>query len=154
LFGESPFTLWFPEFSPDGRWIAYVSTEVGSPEVYVRPYPGPGEKIRISTTGGSEPIWTANGRELLYRSGTLEHQQFFSAAIRSLSPFQADAPRLLFEAKFGEYESTAPTRSWDVSADGQRFLLLRAVPSTDKPVTVMHVVLNWTDELKRLVPAK
>jgi serine/threonine-protein kinase len=154
LFGESPFTLWHPEFSPDGRWIAYVSNEVGSPEVYVRPYPGPGEKIRISTTGGSEPIWTANGRELLYRSGTLEHQQFFSAAIRSLSPFQADAPRLLFEAKFGEYESTAPTRSWDVSADGQRFLLLRPVPSTDKPVTVMHVVLSWTDELKRLVPAK
>jgi Tol biopolymer transport system component len=61
LFGESPFTLWHPEFSPDGRWIAYVSNEVGSPEVYVRPYPGPGEKIRISTTGGSEPIWTANG---------------------------------------------------------------------------------------------
>jgi hypothetical protein len=154
LFLESRFTLWFPEFSPDGRWIAYVSNEVGSPEVYVQPYPGPGQKIRISTTGGSEPIWTANGRELLYRSGTLEHQQFFSAAIRSVSPFQVDAPRLLFEAQFGEYESTAPTRSWDVSADGQRFLLLRPVPSTDNPVTVMHVVLNWTEELKRLVPAK
>jgi hypothetical protein len=120
LFLESRFTLWFPEFSPDGRWIAYVSNESGSPEVYVRPYPGPGEKIRISTAGGSEPIWTANGRELLYRSGTLEHQQFFTA-IRAVSPFQAVAPRLLFDAKSGEYESTSPVRSWDVSAGGQRF---------------------------------
>jgi hypothetical protein len=95
-----------------------------------------------------------NGRELVYRTGTLEHQQFFSAAIRSLSPFQADAPRVMFEAKFGEYEGTAPTRSWDVSPDGQKFLLMRPVPSADKPVTVMHVVLNWTEELKRLVPIK
>jgi eukaryotic-like serine/threonine-protein kinase len=154
LFLESRFTLWYPELSPDGHWMAYVSNESGTPELYVQPYPGPGEKTRISTAVGFEPIWTANGREILYRSGTLDRQQFFSAAVRSVSPFQADAPRLLFEAKPGEYDSTAPTRSWDVSADGQRFLMLRVVASTDKPVTAMHVVLNWTEELKRRVPAK
>ena len=70
LFLESRFNLSHPEFSPDGRWMAYVSNESGTPEVYVQPYPGPGEKTRISTAGGFEPIWTANGRELLYRSGT------------------------------------------------------------------------------------
>jgi Tol biopolymer transport system component len=151
---ESRFNLWHPDLSPDGRLMAYVSNESGTYEVYVQPYPGPGEKTRISTAGGSEPIWTANGRQLLFRSGTLDRQQVFAAAIRSGSPFQVDAPRLVFEAKAGEYDQTAPGRSWDVSADGQRFLLLRVAASTDKPITVMHVVLNWADELKRLVPAK
>ena len=151
---ESRFNLTHPEFSADGRWIAYVSNESGSPEVYVQPYPGPGEKVRISTAGGIEPIWNPNGRELLYRSGTRDSQQFLSAAIRSLSPFRADTPRLLFEAKAGEYDSTTPGRSWNVSIDGQRFLLSRFTESTDKPVTVMHVVLNWAEDLKRLVPAK
>jgi hypothetical protein len=56
----------------------------------------------------------------------------------------------MFEAKGGTYDSTAPDRAWDVSADAQRFLLSRRIPSTDKPVTVMHVVLNWSEELKRL----
>jgi serine/threonine-protein kinase len=154
LFLESRFTLWYPEFSPDGHWIAYTSNESGTPELYVRPYPGPGEKIRISTVGGLEPIWTANGRELVFRSGTFERLQFFAATIRTVSPFQADAPRLLFDATAGTYDNSVPVRSWDVRADGQRFLLLRPVASTDKPVTVMHVVLNWGEELKRLVPAK
>jgi Tol biopolymer transport system component len=154
LFLESRFNLTHPEFSPDGHWMAYVSIESGAAEVYVQPYPGPGEKTRISTAGGTEPIWTANGRELLYRASTRDSQQFFSAAIRSLSPFQADTPRLLFEAKAGEYGSTTPVRGWDVSADGQRFLMLRPVPSTDKPVTLVHVVLNWAAELTRLVPPK
>ena len=142
LFLESRFSLAHPEFSPDGRWIAYVSNESGTREVYVQPYPGPGEKIRISTDGGTEPIWNANGRELLYRPAPI---RFFSTPIRSLSPFLADAPRLLFELKAGEFDSTVPVRSWSVTADGQRFLLSRFIASTDKPVSVMHVVLNWAE---------
>jgi Tol biopolymer transport system component len=153
-FLESRFNLVFTEFSPDGRWMTYVSNESGTLEVYVQPYPGPGEKIRISINGGSEPLWTRNGREILYRASTLDRRQFWSVAIRSLSPFVADAPRLLFEAKPGEYDSTVPFRGWDATADGQRFLLLRLIPLTDSPVTAMHVVLNWTEELKRLVPTK
>jgi serine/threonine-protein kinase len=150
LFLESRFVLWHPEFSPDGKWMAYVSTESGAPDVYVQPYPGPGEKIRISTAGGTEPIWSPNGRELLYRWG----HQVFSAAISSLSPFRADTPRLVFESKPGEYDATSPIRSWNVGADGRKFLLSRYAESKDKPVTAMHVVLNWAEELKRLVPAK
>jgi serine/threonine-protein kinase len=155
LFLESRFELWHPDLSPDGRWMAYVSHESGMPEVYVQPYPSPGEKTRISTAGGFDPLWTANGRELLYRAFTVDGaQRFFSTAIRSVSPFRADTPRLLFEAKASSFDTTAPDRSWDVSADGQRFLLVKPVAPTDKPVTVMRVVLNWTEELKRLVPAK
>ena len=97
----------------------------------------------------------AKGRELLYRSFTSDGQQlFFSAAVSSLAPFRTDPPRLMFQAKVGEYDTTAPERSWDVSADGKRFLLVKAGPLTDKPVTAMHVVLNWAEELTRLAPAK
>jgi serine/threonine-protein kinase len=155
LFLKSPFQLWHPDLSPDGRWIAYVSNESGTYEVYVQPYPGPGEKIRISTATGTDPIWNANGRELLYRSFTRDGQQlFFSAAVRSLAPFRTDPPKLMFQAKTGEYDTTAPERSWDVSADGKRFLLVKTAPITDKPVTSMHVVLNWAEELRQRVPAE
>jgi hypothetical protein len=93
-----------------------------------------------------------HGRDLFYRSVTLERQEFFSAAIRSTSPFRVDTPHLMFAARAGEYDSTVPQRSWDVAADGKRFLLSKPANATDKPVTEMHVVLNWTEELKRLVP--
>ena len=139
LFLESRFTLKYPEFSPDGHWMAYVSNESGADEVYVQPYPGPGQKIRISTGGGSAPIWTPNGRELLYRDRDRQGGRFFSAAIRSLSPFRTDAPRLLFEAKTDEYNGGTPIRAWDISADGKRFLLMRRLESGDKPVTVMQI---------------
>jgi serine/threonine protein kinase/Tol biopolymer transport system component len=154
LFLESRFGLGYPEFSPDGRLMAYVSNESGSGEVYVQPHPGPGEKVRISTNGGTEPLWSPNGRELFYRSSAADRQQFFTAAVTSVSPFRVDTPRLLFETKAFEYDSTGPIRSWEVSPDGQRFLLLRFAPSTDKPVTSFHVVLNWIEELKRRAPAR
>src|SRR5262249_54226327 len=62
-FLQTPFSLSYPEFSPDGHWLAYVSAESGGNEVYVQAYPGPGEKIRISTEGGRSPVWGRNGRE-------------------------------------------------------------------------------------------
>jgi dipeptidyl aminopeptidase/acylaminoacyl peptidase len=154
VFLESRFGLTYPEFSPDGRLMAYVSGESGSAEVYVQSYPGPGEKVRVSTNGGGEPLWSPNGRELFYRASTAERQQFFAAAVTSVSPFRIDTPRLLFENTTFEYDNTVPIRSWNVSPDGQRFLLLRFAPSTDKPVTAMNIVLNWTEELKRRVPAR
>ena len=154
LFLESRFSLWHAAFSPDGRWIAYASNESGGPEVYVQPYPGPGEKVRVSAAGGSDPLWTSNGRELLYRSSEMGEQQFLSAPIVSLSPFRTATPRVLFKARANEYDRTAPVSAWDATADGRRFILLRNHESTDKPVSAMHVVLYWTDELKRRVPAK
>jgi eukaryotic-like serine/threonine-protein kinase len=154
LFLESRFALTNPELSPDGRWIAYGSAESETFEVYVQPYPGPGGKVRISTAIGTEPIWTANGRELLFRGATATTMPVFSATIASLSPFQANAPRVLFVAPNGEYDRTGPIRAWDASADGQRFLMLRNSKTSNAPVTTIHVVLNWTDELNRRVPAK
>jgi eukaryotic-like serine/threonine-protein kinase len=154
LFLESRFGLTYPEFSPDGRFIAYVSGESGSAEVYVQSYPGPGEKVRVSTNGGAEPLWSPNGRELFFRGSMGGRQQFFAAAVTSVSPFRIDTPRLLFENTTSDYDNTVPIRSWNVSPDGQRFLLLRFAPQTDKPVTSMHVALNWVEELKRRAPIR
>ena len=68
-FLRTPFNEAAPRFSPDGRWLAYISDESGRYEIYVQPYPGPGGKWQISTEGGTEPVWNRNGRELFYRSG-------------------------------------------------------------------------------------
>jgi eukaryotic-like serine/threonine-protein kinase len=157
LFLESQFNLGYPEFSPDGRWIAYTSMESGRSEVYVRAYPGPGAKIQISTGGGFQPIWTANGRELLYTSSIFNQKpptppKFFSVRIASLAPFRAEAPRLMFDSAGSRYNSAAPVRGWDSSPDGQRFLLTRREEPRDKPVTRIQVVLNWTEE--RRVPVR
>jgi hypothetical protein len=145
LFLESRFSLSYPEFSPDGRWMAYISSESGRSELYVQPYPGPGGKYRISTEGASEPIWV--GRELFYR----DVDRFFSVTITSLNPLHAEAPRLLFARG---YRNDGPVRGWDASADGQHFLLLKPEGTGVDPVNQFHVVLNWTEELKRRVRPK
>jgi serine/threonine-protein kinase len=146
---ESSSVLLWPEFSPDGHWIAYMSEESGAPQVYVRPYPGSGEKYQVSTEQGFEPFWMPNGRELLYRDR--DREKFFSVTITSWNPFRAEAPRLFFKGKkYGRY---APARGWDISG-GQRFILTRNEESTANPVTHIEVVLNWTGRLKRLSAQK
>ena len=86
LFLESRFFLSHPEFSPDGRLMAYASNESGGREVYVQPYPGPGEKVRVSTdstSGGTEPVWAPDGRELLYRGFGSDGGVFAATITRS-----------------------------------------------------------------------
>ena len=85
-----------PEFSPDGRWIAYVSNESGRFEIYVQPYPGPGGKWQISTDGGPEPVWNRNGREFFYRSG----DKMMAVEITTQPSFVAGRPRMLFEGPY------------------------------------------------------
>jgi Tol biopolymer transport system component len=155
LFLESRFFLSHAEFSPDGRWMSYVSNESGGREVYVQPFPGPGEKVRVSTDsteGGTEPIWAPGGRELLYR-GFGPRGGVFAVTISSLSPFRLEPPRLLVELNASEYDSTSPVRSWNVSPDGQRFLVSR-FERKGQPITALHVVQNWSEELPRVAPAR
>jgi eukaryotic-like serine/threonine-protein kinase len=135
-----------PRFSPDGRWLAYVSDESGSREIYVQPYPGPGGKWQISTEGGTEPVWNPNGRELFYRSGG----KMMAVDIRTQLNFAAGKARMLFE---GQYAPTPGTLSnYDVSLDGQRFLMLKPIGSEEAAPTQINVVLNWFEELKQKVP--
>ena len=132
-------------FSPDGRRVAYTSDEAGRNEIYVQPFPGPGGKWQISTEGGTEAIWNPNGRELFYRNGN----RMMAVDIMTQPGFAAGKPKLLFEGPY--VPGPTPTANFDVSQDGQRFLMLKA--SQQQAITQIHVVLNWFEELKRRVPA-
>ena len=119
-FVQTPFVEGVPQFSPDGRWVAYPSYESasGRQEIFVRPYPGPGAKWTISTEGGSEPVWNPNGRELFYRSG----KTMMVVDVASKPVFAASRPRVLFT---GDYVLSSFTPNYDVSRDGRRFLMIQ-----------------------------
>jgi serine/threonine-protein kinase len=145
-FLRTPFNESVPRFSPDGRWLAYISNESGRYEVYVQPYPGPGGKWQISTEGGTEPAWNSNGRELFYRSG----DKMMAVEIATQQSFTAGKPRVLFQGRYVPSPATAP--NYDVSPDGQRFMMLKPSEQEASAPTQINVVLNWFEELKRRVP--
>jgi serine/threonine-protein kinase len=145
---ETAFNEHSPMFSPDGRWFAYGSDETGREEVYLRPYPGVGGKRSISTDGGTEPLWAPNGRELFYRDG----DKMMAVSIETDPELRVGSPEVLFEERFAITHRADAPRNYDVSRDGQRFLMVQTV---DEPTpTQLNVVLNWFEELKRLVPTE
>ena len=151
-FLQSRFTEVAPTFSPDGRWLAYVSGESGRNEVYVQPFPGPGGKWLISTEGGADPVWARNGRELFYRNG----DKMMAVDIQTQPAFKAGTPRMLFERPaYTSGVGLAGTRraDYDISPDGQRFLVIKQPEQQETALTQINVVLNWFEELKRRVPA-
>jgi Tol biopolymer transport system component len=148
-FLQTQFNEGNPRFSPDGRWIAYVSDESGRSEIYVQPYPGPGGKWQVSRDGGTEPVWNRNGRELFYRSGN----KLMAVEITIQPNFELGNPRMLFEGPY--VPSAVPVSNYDVSPDGQRFLMLKPAEQdqAQSAPTQITVVQNWFEELKRRVPA-
>ena len=126
LFLRTPFNESVPRFSPDGRWVAYISNESSRNEIYVQPYPGPGGKWQISTDGGTEPAWNPNGRELFYRSG----DKMLAVDITTQPSFAAGKPRLLFQGPY--LPSPATSSNYDVSLDGQRLLMVKLPTSKNK----------------------
>ena len=150
-FLNSRFSEMYPELSPDGRWMAYVSDESGRDEVYVQPFPGPGGKWQISSGGGTEPVWSRNGKQLFYRGPwSYPHIQVFVVEVQTRSGFSASKPHLLFEQ--AGYGRAGPIRGWDISLDGKRFLMVKLEEQKPQPVTEMILVQNWFEELKRLAP--
>jgi Tol biopolymer transport system component len=147
-FLRTPFNESVPRFSPDGHWIAYISNESGRFELYVQPYPGPGGKWQISTEGGTEPAWNPNGRELFYRSGN----KMMAVDIATQPSFSAGKPRVLFEGRYEPTPATFP--NYDVSRDGQRFLMLKPSEQEAAGQREINVVLNWSEELKQRVPVE
>ncbi len=141
----------YPEFSPDGRWMAYVSMESGREEVYVRPFPGPGGKWQISHQGGREPLWARDGKQLFYRSWEEgDWPLVWAVDVRTDGGLSPSRPRLLFRAPGLGVGS--PIRAWDLSLDGRRFLMVRLEERKSHPATEMILVQNWFEELKRLCP--
>ncbi len=144
-FLRTPFNESVPRFSPDGHWLAYISNESGRYEIYVQPYPGPGGKWQISTEGGTEPLWNPNERELFYRSG----DKMMAVDIATQPSFTAGKPRVLFEKHYQPAPLTAP--NYDVSSDGQRFLMLKPIEQEQGAPTQIVVVQNWFEELNQKV---
>jgi serine/threonine protein kinase/Tol biopolymer transport system component len=140
--------------SPDGRWLAYEADSSGRFEIWVRPYPAVGTtQWQVTTGGGTRPLWMPQGQELLYvaPSGAV-----MGLAVPSGSSWGATTPRLL--VRDGYYTNPLdPIRTYDISPDGQRFLLIKRDTSSPPPADVsgsLVVVLNWVEELERLVPLK
>jgi serine/threonine-protein kinase len=126
--------------SPDGRWLAYSSNESGRREVYVRPFPElDGGKWLISTDGGTWPLWTRAGRELVYLSGT----KLMAVPVSADESFKPGVPKEVFNRP---YLTRPGARNYDVSPDGEGFLFVR-----EGGVSI-HLVQNWSEELKAKVP--
>ena len=144
-FLKTPFTEGDAKFSPDGRWIAYNSNETGSSEIYVQPFPGapsgPGGKWQISTRGGVEPVGARNGRQLYYRS----EEKMMAVAVEAAPSFAASKPKVVFEGRY--LASPGNYAYYDVSPDGQRFLMIK----TDETAaaTQLHLVVDWFEDLRR-----
>jgi Tol biopolymer transport system component len=139
-FLDSEFDELMGEFSPDGRFVAYASNESGRFEVYVVPYPGPGGKWQISSGGGAAPVWRRDGKELFYLA---PDHKLMAVGIKTAGAFEAEAPQPLFETRIRE----DPDRHFDVSADGQRFLL--DSPLGDETTPPITLVQNWTVLLRQ-----
>jgi hypothetical protein len=129
---EVRFAGHLPTFSPDGRFVAYTSTESGRVEIFVRSFPDGASVRQISTGGGLEPVWCRNG-ELFYRNGT----RWLSVRVRTQPDLQWDTPRLRFETDFVD----TPGSSYDVSPDGKRLLVVKRANADVRDR--IELVVNW-----------
>jgi Tol biopolymer transport system component len=134
-----------PQFSPDGRWLAYASNESGRFQVYLRRYPGPEGRWTVSPGGGTSPLWNHSGTELFYRNGN----KMMAVSVATTPDVMLGTPRVLFEGPY-QYGSTVALVNYDVSADDQRFLMVKS----EAPVGHLNVALNWFTELQQRVPSK
>ncbi len=149
---ETPFDEWSGEVSPDGRFLAYLSVESGQSEVYVRPMSvGTKARWQVSSGDANDPVWTRGGRELIYTDGA---GRLIAVPVDSTG----DAVRIGVRSPLG-WGIDIPYVAWrtfDVSRDGTRFLVLKKAadaPQATAPVGFV-VVQQWLEELKRLVPAE
>ena len=126
-----------PEFSPDGKWIAYISSESGAQEVYVSPFPGPGPKRRVTNGGGASPAWSRTGSELFYQI----KDALMVVGVSGDGTF--GPPRKVFDGPYVIDNRQDGPRGYDVAPDGKRFLML--VPElVSAPPPAFHVLLGWT----------
>ncbi len=144
-FLNTPSNEFFPAFSPDGHWLAYMSNESGHYQVYVRPFPGPGGKWQISTGGGVFPEWSPNGREIFYR--TLENKIMVAAYTATGDSFRAEKPRSWSDVQIfdlGYFE-----RDFALHPDGGRIAVLKAPAEAQSGVTKVTFIFNFFHEIRR-----
>jgi serine/threonine-protein kinase len=157
LLGKKEFGEGNPQISPDGRWLAYQSNETGSSQIYVRPFPDVNAgQWQITTEGGTRPLWNQSGRELFYYVYPEDGQEgaIMAAPVETETSFKFGSPMELFR---GEYVSPFLGTQYSVTADGQRFLMMKRAETTEEESEVefprkINIVLNWDEELKQRVP--
>jgi hypothetical protein len=134
-----------PEFSPHGDWLAYASSESDRQEVWLAAFPR-GEKLQVSNGGGGDPLWSKDGKRPFYRF----RGRAWAVDIDTAGALKAGKPQLLF-TNADRYYQVGPGRTWDLSSDGRRFLMVRLEETKRQPITRMVLVQNWTAVLARLI---
>ncbi|NIL99646.1 MAG: protein kinase [Acidobacteria bacterium] len=144
---DGPFEEDLARFSPDGRWLAYTTDEPGSFEVYVRPASGSGGQWQISSEGGVLPRWSHDGKQMFYRIG----RRMFVVDVEAgegTTAFRSSNPRLVFD----DLERARLTSGYDILPDGESIVVPQP-NQKDAPLDSITVLVNWLDEVERLVPA-
>jgi eukaryotic-like serine/threonine-protein kinase len=144
LFLKAPSTLGNGQFSPDGKWVAYASNETGKWEIYVTSFPDARGKWQVSTGGGEQPRWRSDGKELFYLSSD---SKMMAIPVTTGSTFDSGTPVALFQATQRQPVSSRDLFAYDVSRDGQRFLILTRV--TQAETQPMSIILNWPAKLNK-----
>ena len=140
----SQFHVGQPAFSMDGNWLAYTSNESGRAEVYVQRFPGPGEKIQVSTDGGNHPVWSRDGKQLVYENaGTLWATEVL------VSPFRVGKSRVLYQ---GDIWNDAAGPNYALAPGGHRIAVVERIKDPDGGN--VKVVVNWNQELQSLAGSK
>jgi Tol biopolymer transport system component len=145
-FLKTPFYERHAQLSPDGRWLAYISDESRTNEVYVQSFPAGGGKWQVSTNGGVQPRWRHDGKELFYLA---PDGKLMAVAIKTGATFEAGAPETLFQTRIYGGLATSPlfSQQYDVSPDGRQFLI--NVDMSDVTAAPLTVVLDWTAALQK-----
>jgi serine/threonine-protein kinase len=138
--------------SPDGRWLAYEANDSGQFEIWVRPYPEVNSgRWQVSTGGGTRSLWGPGGQELFYMSPT---GAIMRVGVERSTSWAATTPATIVKAGIATGLAASPGRIYDISPDGQRFLVLKQASDPNTPPPQLIVVQHFDEELKRLVPAK
>jgi serine/threonine-protein kinase len=141
---RTTFSTRAPAISPNGKWVAYTSSESGRDEIYVRPAGGPGGVVQVSVDGGEEALWSRSGDEIFFRDGT----KMRSAMVRLTGGnFDTEPPKLLFDAPYVRARRGGEP-GYDVGADG-RFIMLRNEPDPD--ASRLHAQTGWFDDVDALL---
>jgi serine/threonine-protein kinase len=151
---QSPFNEDNGEISPNGNWLAYQSNESGRYEIYVRPFPDTGAgRWQVSTDGGTRPLWARKGQELFYLAAT---GALMSVRVTRGTTWITGTQTKLFDAHYYSGSALNAGRTYDVSPDGRRFLMIKPSGGSDSDLTssMIVVVFNWLEELKARVPTR